>query len=177
MKKSLKIISAVLLGTMFLASCEELEIIKEKTNPTIDPIVQDDCHDSSLIVQPDSNHQIAWMYLDPVCGCDGVTYANAKVARENYGVKNYTPGKCDKKDNEPVDTNSCYDESLITNEPIIAIYDPVCGCDGITYSSSMEATTRYGVKKYTQGPCKKLWICPVGTEEFKKNNDSTIFVD
>jgi len=131
------------------------------------------CVDPSLI-NPFAICPMIWM---PVCGCDGVTYANAKVARENYGVKNYTPGKCDKKDNEPVDTNSCYDESLITNEPIIAIYDPVCGCDGITYSSSMEATTRYGVKKYTQGPCKKLWICPVGTEEFKKNNDSTIFVD
>ena len=153
MKKSVKIISTFVLGVAFLASCEDDHNCLKDTNPVIDPVVWDECHDSSLIVEPDSAHQIAWMYIDPVCGCDGVTYANARVARESYGVKNYTPGECGKKKN--IDTSSCYDASLINNNPIPAVYLPVCGCDGVTYSSAEEATNHYGVKSYTKGECGK----------------------
>ncbi len=33
------------------------------------------------------------MEYDPVCGCNGLTYANACVAR-NAGLRSFKPGPC-----------------------------------------------------------------------------------
>jgi len=38
--------------------------------------------------------------------------------------------------------NACHD-----------VYDPVCGCNGVTYGNSCYATSA-GVKKFTSGTCK-----------------------
>ena len=57
------------------------------------------------------------------------------------------------KDKENDDEN-CIDESLIDNtSACIEIYDPVCGCNGITYPNSCYAITFNGVISFTKGAC------------------------
>jgi len=57
------------------------------------------------------------------------------------------------KDKEKMD-ELCIDESLINKfSACIEIYQPVCGCDGITYPNSCYATTFNGIVSYTEGEC------------------------
>lgn len=54
-------------------------------------------------------------------------------------------------------TQDCIDTSMICPPPSLCcdapLYEPVCGCDGITYDNGCQATMWYGVTKYTNGPC------------------------
>ena len=115
-----------------------------------------ECYDKSLI---DATIMIPQVWK-PVCGCDGVTYFNDMDARFTHGVKNYTDGPCQIYDKN----DECYDKSLIipTYVGYPEVWKPVCGCDGVTYSSDEEARFIYGVKNYTDGPCKN----------YDKNKDS-----
>jgi hypothetical protein len=105
---------------------------------------------------PDSNAICGcnMMYM-PVCGCDGVMYPNSCVADcadipWTPAVPSGIPGgflPC----NQP---SSCVDSSLIDLTAICTlIWDPVCGCDSITYSNGCHALNFGGVTSWTQGPC------------------------
>ena len=49
---------------------------------------------------------------------------------------------------------ACIDSNQINlNVLCPAIYEPVCGCDSITYSNSCEATNYGGVVSFTEGEC------------------------
>ncbi len=92
----------------------------------------------------------------PVCGCDSVTYANKCVALYYAGVTSWTPGWCKYK---------CTDARLIDSTRYCSeIYDPVCGCDSITYTNECVAFYRHGITSWTSGPCATK------TKDFSSNN-------
>ena len=72
MKKLLAI--SLLLG--FIFSCQKKDL--------------DDCVDTSLI----KDDAFCTMDYNPVCGCDGETYANACIAKYHHGVTRYSNGPC-----------------------------------------------------------------------------------
>lgn len=57
-------------------------------------------------------------------------------------------------------SSNCIDSSRINpHQFCVAIYDPVCGCNGITYSNACEAKYRGGVTSWTQGVCSGSAAC------------------
>jgi hypothetical protein len=94
---------------------------------------------------------------DPVCGCDDKTYSNSAHAMSEGGVTSWTEGPC-----EEIHENECVDSSLIIVDyqvytvACFAPPQPVCGCDGNTYSSAGKATYVHGIKKYTSGSCESV---------------------
>ncbi len=48
--------------------------------------------------------------------------------------------------------NVCFDPNIVTGNPCGAVFDPVCGCDGMTYGNACEAMEA-GVTTFISGEC------------------------
>tara|TARA_B100002019_G_scaffold185027_1_gene159750 strand:+ start:282 stop:497 length:216 start_codon:yes stop_codon:yes gene_type:complete len=55
---------------------------------------------------------------------------------------------CEKDD----DQTSCINNPISPDAVCVEIYDPVCGCDDVTYSNACYATAS-GVSTWTDGEC------------------------
>ncbi|HPD31112.1 MAG TPA: Kazal-type serine protease inhibitor domain-containing protein [Phycisphaerae bacterium] len=116
------------------------------------------------------------LWVDPVCGCDGRTYSNSCFAAM-WGVNVAYPGECGAICQ---DNSTCRAGTYCRKEPSDCAgfgycaeipdgcgtyWDPVCGCDGVTYSN-VSCAALYGVNVAFDDPCSSCIDdadCPAGS--------------
>jgi hypothetical protein len=106
---------------------------------------------------------------DPVCGCDGVTYGNecesdrALVSIAHYGAcarACFSEADCVEQDqfckygDGTCGAGQAPGECTPMRGDVPDVWDPVCGCDGVTYENEFEADAR-AVSIRHRGACRR----------------------
>jgi len=103
--------------------------------------------------------------FDPVCGCDGVTYGN-DCMRIAAGVSKKSEGECGCSSNDDCASEQYCEKDTCDGvsgtcinmpETCLRVYEPVCGCDGVTYDNDCIRQREGVVKKY-DGVCLAILI-------------------
>ena len=101
------------------------------------------CHDPNLI-DPDTDCLVSSEYY---CGCDSLLYTSPCEMIYEFGLTSWEVGFCD-------NPATCVNPDQIDTSVLCSsIFDPVCGCDNVTYDNSCTAYHLGGVQSWTEGPC------------------------
>ncbi len=141
--------------------------VEEQCNTNADCDEADYCFSENGCDAPgvcQTRPQLCTREFRPVCGCDGRTYGNAcEAAAAGVNVRQegacLSEGECTSNNDCPgsdycLFTRGCGGSGFCQSRPefCLAVWDPVCGCDGRTYGNACEAAAA-GVSVLRSGVC------------------------
>ena len=145
-------------------------VVEEQCNTNTDCDETDYCFSENGCDAPgvcQTRPQLCTREFRPVCGCDGRTYGNAcEAAAAGVNVRQegvcLSEGECTSNTDCPgseycLFTRGCGGSGLCQSRPeaCLALWDPVCGCDGRTYGNACEAAVA-GVSVLATGACPPI---------------------
>lgn len=118
-------------------------------------------HKSNLFIADLPEVSIFTCTGDFVCSFGGFTFPEDQCSFQGYDFSSFNSGKvlftngCSELGTIPGLDNNCIDNCLIDYDlNCLQIFDPVCGCNNITYQNTCEAQ-KNGVISWTDGECQQ----------------------